>query len=384
MACAEHAVEQFVEVGHHVGDGAEHAARRRRRAAPAPSNQAASRAASMPNRQAACSSMRPRQRSRISSNTGQEISSCGATRIEMGAHRLGAVGVGAAQREIHAARDVVGVPARGAVLAGGIERAHEGAVGIGLARPDMALVDMGVAVDEAGQHDAAGEVDRRAAAAGLSPRAAMPVILPSATAMSASAKPSAVEGGGRGRASASACTRALASMYQPDRGNFDDGHGKAAVSSEHHRSCFSALSCQRRRMRCETSVSTRKITMPVTRDQDQRREQPRRVEPVAGLDDARGEARRLARRAGDELGHHGADQRQAAGDLQAAEEIRHRRRQPQLPELLPARRAVELEQVDADCGRPSSGRAWCWRGSGRRRRSRRTAGASPSGCRHRC
>ena len=86
--------------------------------------------------------------------------------------------------------------------------------------------------------------------------------------------------------------------------------------------------------------------MPVQRDQDQRREQPRRVQPVAGLDDARGEPRRLAGRAGDELGHHRADQRQAAGDLQPAEEIGHRGRQSQMAQLLPARRAVELEQVE--------------------------------------
>ncbi len=71
-------VEQFLKVGHHVGDAAEHAFRRGdafgERGEPA-----LSRTASMPVRQAACSSIRPRQRSRISSNTGQEIASCGAT-----------------------------------------------------------------------------------------------------------------------------------------------------------------------------------------------------------------------------------------------------------------------------------------------------------------
>jgi len=78
----------------------------------------------------------------------------------MRAQRFGAMRVGRAQREIHAPRHVLGAPARHPVGAGGVERAHEAAVGIGFARPDMALVDMGVAIDEARQHDAAGKVDR--------------------------------------------------------------------------------------------------------------------------------------------------------------------------------------------------------------------------------
>ena len=61
-----------------------------------------------------------------------------------------------------------------------------------------------------------------------------------------------------------------------------------------------------------------------------------------------------------------------------AEEIGQRRRQPQIAQRLPARRAIELEQVDADCGRPSSARAWCSTGSGRRRRSRRRSAATAS------
>ena len=73
------AVEQFLEVGHHVGDGAEHAAGRGDALGERRRTRLLSRTASMPTRQAACSSMRPRQRSRISSNTGQEIVSCGAT-----------------------------------------------------------------------------------------------------------------------------------------------------------------------------------------------------------------------------------------------------------------------------------------------------------------
>ena len=49
----------------------------------------------------------------------------------------------------------------------------------------------------------------------------------------------------------------------------------------------------------------------------------------AGLQDLVGEAGVAAAGAGDELGHHRADQRQAAGDAQAAEEERQRARDAQ-------------------------------------------------------
>ena len=80
-------------------------------------------------------------------------------RIEVGAHQRRAVGVGGAEREIHAPRDVVGAPVLLAVVLHGIERAGECAVGIGPARPDVALVDVGMHVDEARPHHAAVEVE---------------------------------------------------------------------------------------------------------------------------------------------------------------------------------------------------------------------------------
>ena len=70
---------------------------------------------SIGNSATACSSMRPAQRSRISAKTGQEIASCGGSELS-GCGRRGAVGVGAAQAEIHArARTSLGGPARLAV-----------------------------------------------------------------------------------------------------------------------------------------------------------------------------------------------------------------------------------------------------------------------------
>ena len=206
----EHAVEQFLEVRHHVGDGAEHAFRRgdplRQRLQPGEIARAVDAEQARRLQLDAALPALPH----LLEHRPRDLL-LRRHRIEMRADRLGAVRVGAAQRELHALRDVGCVPARGAVLAGRIERAHEGAVGIALARPDMALVDMRVAVDEGRQHDAAGEVDRRRLAA-PSVRAAMLLILPSATAMSASAKPSASKAASKPGVS-ERCTRALASRY---------------------------------------------------------------------------------------------------------------------------------------------------------------------------
>ena len=71
--------------------------------------------------------------------------------IEMGADGAGAVGVGRAQREVHAGAYVVGRPVRRPVRPHALQRAHERAVGVRRAAPDVALVEMGVHVGEAGQ-----------------------------------------------------------------------------------------------------------------------------------------------------------------------------------------------------------------------------------------
>src|SRR5665213_1863775 len=82
------------------------------------------------------------------------------------------------------------------------------------------------------------------------------------------------------------------------------------------------------------------------RQQQQRGEHARDLEPIARLEDARGEAGLGAAGAGDELRHHRADQRQAAADAHADEEIRQRRGQQQIAQRLPARGAVKPEQLD--------------------------------------
>ena len=67
--------------------------------------------------------------------------------------------------------------------------------------------------------------------------------------------------------------------------------------------------------------------MPANGDQEQRREHARDFELEAGLQDLVGEPGVAAAGAGDELGHHRADQREAAGDAQAGEEERQRARE---------------------------------------------------------
>ena len=115
------------------------------------------------------------------------------------------------------------------------------------------------------------------------------------------------------------------------------------------------------------------------RNQHQRGEHARDVEPEAGFDDAKGEARALRRRAGGEFGDDRADQREAAADPQAAEEIGQRGRQPQ-PERAAASARRDRAGTDrADCGRPRRGRASCWRGSGKNATS--NAQISTAACR---
>ena len=85
--------------------------------------------------------------------------------VEVRADRAGAVGVGGLEAEGHAGAHVSGRPVRGAVGADGGEGTHEGAVRVRGAGPDVALVEMRVHVDEAGEDHRAGHVDLREAAA---------------------------------------------------------------------------------------------------------------------------------------------------------------------------------------------------------------------------
>ena len=70
-----------------------------------------------------------------------------------------AVSIGAFQRESHPRPHILSGPVGLAVLANGCQGAGKRAIGIGLARPDMPLVEMGVHVREGWQHHATAHID---------------------------------------------------------------------------------------------------------------------------------------------------------------------------------------------------------------------------------
>ena len=111
----------------------------------------------------ACSSMRPAQRSRIRRTASQVIVVLGRHGVEVGADRGGAVRVGAAQREIHAALDVRGRPVgRRDRPARRAARRCQVPSGFGL-RGQMWPLSRWVCMStKHGQHHAAVEVDRPA------------------------------------------------------------------------------------------------------------------------------------------------------------------------------------------------------------------------------
>ena len=97
--------------------------------------------------------------------------------------------------------------------------------------------------------------------------------------------------------------------------------------------CESSLACQEPSASLVSQAISTNSADAGQRDQQQRREHARDVELEAGLQDLVGQAGARAAGAGDEFGHHRADQRQAAGDAQPAEEVRQRARDAQPHQL---------------------------------------------------
>ncbi len=94
------------------------------------------------------------------------------------------------------------------------------------------------------------------------------------------------------------------------------------------------------------------------RDQQEGCEHARDVELEAGLQDLVGEAGAAAAGAGDELGDHRPDQREAARDAQAAEEIGQRAWDAQPPQRLQSAGLVHAEQAHqprVDAAQPQCG-----------------------------
>src|SRR3954447_17836633 len=71
----------------------------------------------------------------------------------------GSMRMGTAQREIQARGDVPRAPMHVPIERDRVEGAEEGAVGVRPARPDLALVEMRVHVDEGGEDDPPCKVD---------------------------------------------------------------------------------------------------------------------------------------------------------------------------------------------------------------------------------
>ena len=109
----------------------------------------------------ACNATRPFQASRISANTGQEIAVC--LPIESICVRTAPVPCAKAQRSAKSMRlrtsSADQFASRSAITA--IRAPEERAVRILRAPPDVTLVDMGVHVDQARQHDATLEIEAR-------------------------------------------------------------------------------------------------------------------------------------------------------------------------------------------------------------------------------
>ena len=86
--------------------------------------------------------------------------------VDIRAHRTSAVRIGAADPKAHACGDVCCRPMRGPIGGDCGQRRRVPSVGVGAARPDMPLVEMGVDVGKAWPYHATVEIDRRAFLAG--------------------------------------------------------------------------------------------------------------------------------------------------------------------------------------------------------------------------
>ena len=280
--------------------------------------------------------------------TGQEISGLRRQRIDVRADRARAVRVSAAKAELHAPAHVLGSTSAPRDRHDRARGAQRTAVGIRRARPDMALVEMGVEIDEARPDLAAGELDARLGRRRCRRRDARQCARPPIS-ISASASPAVDIGsaGSRPRpGSAPGCARRPASS--------------------------APLGRERRRSPCPhvSSPALMRALVPAPqgevrdqrqhqedqdaghRDQQQRREHAR---DLAACSPLRGCGRRGPTAAPPVPATNSATtapiSARPPADAQAAEEIGQRARQAQCQQHLPARWRRRAGTGRADCGR---------------------------------
>ena len=291
----------------------------------------------------------------------------------MRAERGGAVRVGAAEREIHAALDILGAPARHPVAPDGVERRRKVPSGFGM-RGQMWPLSMCVwQSTKAGQTIRPNELhDRIVVGVPRLRRTARTFRRPRT--MSTSDEPVAVRPG-----------RRIVERARPARSRSSGRDGSAAGDSRRLLATLSSPASPRSRATSEEADTRRGWW--------RRRSRRRCSERSTSAAKRRGmfsrccaSIRRKARPesspggAGGELGDDGGDQRQAAGDPQAREEIGEGVRQPQMDQASASGWRRKARRGSEDCGRSSAGPARCWRGPGRRRRARRRSGAPAASC----
>ena len=228
------------------------------------------------------------------------------------------------------------VQLRRAIGGDGVERAVEVAGRVRRAPPDMALVEMGVRVDEGRQRDPPGQSQ------GAAPRRDR-ADARRRTARDAAlvdhevddAKPSRSLARREGDDARRACARVK------NRPAFSAGERNAGITCRGSGRCRASDAGGNTRAR-----SSQEDGDAGDRNEEQRREHARDVEPIAGFDDAEGEACALSGRARRDFGDDRADQRKAAADSQSAEKIGKRRRNAQPQQLPSARGAIKLEEID--------------------------------------
>ena len=161
------------------------------------------------------------------------------------------MGIGAGKAKFHPRTHVRSRPVRDAIRAGRAKGAGEGTVRVGLAWPDVALVEMDVDIGEAGQHHRPAEIEIRRLRLRMRRAGRQQA---GDLALSDQQIDTGETVGIRRQCRAAGDTGGDARIAQtPDR----------RLGDAHHASLLRSDSCQRPSNACETKVKNTKIKMPV-------------------------------------------------------------------------------------------------------------------------